>query len=140
MQEEQKKVSKAQQRATNRYISKAYDRVNLTVPKGHGAKIKAHAEARGESTNGFIKRAISEAMERDTTGLVPVPAAPIGDTLASETLEAVQEVIAATGESVPEYVDRAVTTQAKRDAVSIRMGINPATNMKASREKQEGEQ
>lgn len=27
--------------------------------------IKAHAEARGESVNGFINRAISETMERD---------------------------------------------------------------------------
>ena len=27
--------------------------------------IQAHAQARGESVNGFIKRAISEAMERD---------------------------------------------------------------------------
>ena len=27
--------------------------------------IKAHAEARGESVNGFVNRAISEAMERD---------------------------------------------------------------------------
>ena len=30
--------------------------------------IQAHATARGESVNGFIKRAISEAMERDREG------------------------------------------------------------------------
>ena len=29
--------------------------------------IQVHAEARGESVNGFINRAISEAMERDST-------------------------------------------------------------------------
>ena len=27
--------SKAQQKATNKYINKAYDRVNLTLPKGN---------------------------------------------------------------------------------------------------------
>ena len=60
-------VSKAQQRATNKYISKAYDRINLTVPKGRKETIKAHAAAQNESVNGFINRAISEAMERDAS-------------------------------------------------------------------------
>lgn len=58
-------VSKAQQKATNKWIEKAYDRINLTVPKGQKDVIKAHAEARSESVNGFINRAIAETMERD---------------------------------------------------------------------------
>ena len=58
-------VSKAQQKATNKYISKAYDRINLTVPKGQKDDIQSHAEAHGESVNGFINRAIKETMERD---------------------------------------------------------------------------
>ena len=58
-------ASKAQQRATNKYISKAYDRINLTVPKGQKERLQAHAEAHGESVNGFINRAITETMERD---------------------------------------------------------------------------
>lgn len=49
----------------NKYIAKAYDRVNLTMPKGQKADIQAHAAAQGESVNGFINRAIQEAMERD---------------------------------------------------------------------------
>ena len=49
----------------NRYIAKAYDRINLTIPKGQKEVIKAHAETQGESVNGFINRAIKETMERD---------------------------------------------------------------------------
>ena len=49
----------------NRYMAKAYDRISLIVPKGQKDLIQAHAEAQGESTNGFINRAISETMERD---------------------------------------------------------------------------
>ena len=49
----------------NRYMAKAYDRISLIVPKGQKDLIQAHAEAQGESTNGFINRAVSEAMERD---------------------------------------------------------------------------
>lgn len=58
-------VSKAQQQATNKYIAKAYDRINLTVPKGQKEEIQAHAAARGESVNGFINRAITNQIERD---------------------------------------------------------------------------
>ena len=57
--------SKAQQKATNKWIAKTYDRINLTVPKGQKDIIQAHAQARNESVNGFINRAIDEAMERD---------------------------------------------------------------------------
>lgn len=42
----------------NKWISKAYDRINLTVPKGRQAVIKAHAEAQGESVNGYINTLI----------------------------------------------------------------------------------
>ena len=41
------------------------DRINLTVPVGQKGIIRNHAQARGESVNGFINRAISETMERD---------------------------------------------------------------------------
>lgn len=49
----------------NKYNEKVYDRVALVVPKGDKEKIAQHAQARGESLNGFIKRAIKEAIERD---------------------------------------------------------------------------
>ena len=51
----------------NDYISRTYDRVNLTIPKGQKETIKAHAETRSESLNAFINRAITETMERDNT-------------------------------------------------------------------------
>lgn len=49
----------------NSFNSKAYDRVNLTLPKGKKADLQEHAEARGESVNGFINRAIDETLKRD---------------------------------------------------------------------------
>lgn len=59
------KTTKAQQKAVQRYVKDNYDRIVLTVPKGNRDKIKAHADSLGESMNGFINRAIIEAMERD---------------------------------------------------------------------------
>jgi hypothetical protein len=39
--------------------------LGITMPKGKLDTIKAHAAMMGESVNGFIGRAIDEAMERD---------------------------------------------------------------------------
>ena len=60
------KNSQAKIDANNRYTAKAYDRLAVVVPKGKREEIKAHAEKYdGGSVNGFINRAIREAIERD---------------------------------------------------------------------------
>lgn len=58
-------VSKAQQKAVTKYVKNKYDRFGLTMPKGDLDAIKAHAEARWESVNGFINRAVKEVMEKE---------------------------------------------------------------------------
>lgn len=52
-------------RAKNKYNAKAYDRIALQVKKGDKERIRAYAEQQGESLNGFINRAIKEAMQRN---------------------------------------------------------------------------
>lgn len=58
-------VSKAQQRATQKYIKNNYDRLELRIPKGEREPIKQHAEKMGESLNQFLIRAVQETMRRD---------------------------------------------------------------------------
>lgn len=59
-------VSKAQQKAVNKYMKENYDRFLLTLrPKGRLDTIKAHAAAQGESVNGFINRAIDNQISQD---------------------------------------------------------------------------
>ena len=62
---EESKVSKAQQKAVNKYVKNNYDRINVTFPKGQKEIIMQAAEAAGESVNGYIKKAVDERMERD---------------------------------------------------------------------------
>ena len=57
--------TKAGQKAVDKYIKNNYDNVTLRVPKGRKAELQAHAEEQGESLNGFIVRAVDEAIERD---------------------------------------------------------------------------
>lgn len=62
---EDSKVSKAQQRAVNKYVKNNYDRINVTFPKGQKEKLREHAKKQDESVNAFIVRSVSETMERD---------------------------------------------------------------------------
>ncbi len=130
-------VSKAQQRAQNKWIAKAYDRVNLTLPKGQKEVVQAHATAHSESVNGFIGRAISETMERDTsqksTGTPTRAVNPLEGILSPDTLKAAQTAAEATGEDIPAFVARAVESRVRRDKATWGFGINPATGKRIER-------
>lgn len=58
-------MGKTSSAVKDRYNAKAYDEIKVRVDKGKKDVIKNHAEAQGESVNGFINRAIEETMERD---------------------------------------------------------------------------
>ena len=81
-------VSDAQKKASVRYLEKL-DEVRIRMPKGKKAIIQFHAEAQGQSVNAYINTAIDEKMA--------------------------QEAAEAAGEAVPQFIARAVETQAQRD-------------------------
>ena len=54
--------TEAQKEATARYNKKAYDRIDIIVPKGKRDVIKSFARRQGKSTNRFINDAIDKAM------------------------------------------------------------------------------
>ena len=60
--------------ANERYLSKM-EEIRIRIPKETGLKeaIQAHAEARRESVNAFILRAVQETMERDAARKRPGP-------------------------------------------------------------------
>ena len=59
-------TTKAGQRAVTKYMKNNYDNFTIRANKGKKAIVQAHAAERGESLNGFVNRAIDEAMERDS--------------------------------------------------------------------------
>ncbi len=59
------KVSKAQQKAVQKYVKNNYDRVVLTLPKGKRDEIKQYAELNNRSMNSYIVQAIEEKIYRD---------------------------------------------------------------------------
>ena len=56
--------TEAQLRASRKYHEK-FDKLQIRVPVGEKEIIDAHAASMNESTNGFVRRAIAETMERD---------------------------------------------------------------------------
>lgn len=127
-------VSKAQQKAVNKYMAANYDRINLTVPKGKKDTIQAHAETQGESVNGFINRAIDHQISQDCDR-GPSEAQqgqPVGEgiSLHPEALQTAQNAAQKAGETVSQFVERAVETQAQRDEASLKLGINPSAGGK----------
>lgn len=75
------KNSEARIKANNKYNDKAYDRINIAVPKGNKARLQEIANRYGLSVNGYLNRLIDEAMVREeacldvedsTGGVVPI--------------------------------------------------------------------
>lgn len=64
-------VSKAKQRAVNKYIAKTYDRVNVVMPKGQKADIQSAAALVGQSVNAYINQAIQTRMESEQRKATP---------------------------------------------------------------------
>ena len=58
--------TEAQKRAQKAYMEK-FVRVQVRLEPDRYEGVKAHAEAHGQSVNGFINEAIDEKMERDKT-------------------------------------------------------------------------
>ena len=65
MNEEKKKVSKAQQRAVNKYVKSNYDRIGVTFPKGERKIIHNAAAAAGVSVNNYIVESVRRRMKSE---------------------------------------------------------------------------
>ena len=59
------RYSDAQKEATARYNKKAYDRIDVVVPKGKRQMIKDFAASQGKSLNRFICDAIDYQMNQN---------------------------------------------------------------------------
>ena len=129
-------VSKAQQKATAKYEAKVYDKTLIRLPKGHLDTLKAYAAARGESVNGFIGRAIAEAMERDSgggtdsranaaqdaaesvsgVGATPIPSQPETPAEHAQTLAEAKRMVWAAGDVILPSLLRESVAEASRAA------------------------
>ena len=124
-----RKYTEAQKKSAKKWDAANLDRLSVAAPKGTKDRWKAAAKARGQSLNQFIV----DSVEADIS--IPHSAAEHpqeggGLQLSLEAKKAAQEAAEATGEALPQFIERAVVTQAQRDKTSFRMGINPVAKEK----------
>ncbi len=129
---EGRKNSAARIRANNKYAAKAYDRINIAVPKGRKNEIKALADTWGQSINAYIISAIDEKMDRDggrafhgPQEAAEMPAEAGMVSLSPDMLEIAQRAADRTGETLVDFVGRAVKAQEQRDKATGKPGVNP---------------
>ena len=100
-----------------RYEDKAYDKVLVRMPKGRKDEIQTFAAQTGESVNGFINRAIGEAMGESPQKPAGAPQGDGAILTPPAALKTAQEAAQRAGETVPAFVSRAVDIQSKRDKI-----------------------
>lgn len=127
--------TEAQKKAQKKYMEK-FMVAQIRMERDKYRAVQAHAEAQGESTTGFINRAIVNQIAADNGVQIGAVAAQEWQqaALPPETVEAAQRAAGATGEATQDFIRRAVDTQAQRDANALRLGINPSNGDKLDKE------
>lgn len=134
--DEQKAVSEAQKRAHRKYMEKFVE-IKVRVTPEKRTAIQEHAQTMGESATTFINRAIDNqiSMDRNKAPSETVQAPPEAVVFLSlPALQTAQEAAQSIGETVFQFIERAVSVQAQRDKSSLAMGINPTTGGRLEKE------
>ena len=92
-------VSKAQQKAVNKYMTENYDRINLVVAKGRRDELRAQAKAEGKSLNAYLVERINGGNQYITP----------------EAMDTAIVAAEAAGEPIQEWIGRAIKDTANRD-------------------------
>ncbi len=57
--------TQAQNKATQKYMKENYERIYISIPKGHKDNWKAAADAAGESLTAYIVKAVEDRIKKE---------------------------------------------------------------------------
>ena len=126
-------VAESRKRANAKWDKEHMTTLGCKIKRTQAAAFKAYCENQGSTSNTVLKDFVlgcigeQEAAPQAGEGPPGVPLSP-------EALKTAQEAAESTGETVPQFIGRAVQTQAQRDKASLSLGINPATGGKIGEE------
>ena len=131
----------SQKRASLKWDKENMSVVGCKVKKVQASAFKAYCETQGSTSNTVLKDFVLGCIGEQKPGTAPetlqeAPGRPAGGggiSLHPKALRTAQEAAQSVGETVPQFVERAVETQAKRDRSSLALGINPVTGEKLDR-------
>lgn len=109
--------TEAQKRASAKYQRENIASLACRVKKEQAESFKAYCAGQGKTSNAVLRDYVLECIgEPDSTQERPQEGG--GLQLSPDTIKAAQEAAQAAGEPVPQFIERAVVTQAKRDKVT----------------------
>lgn len=116
--------TEAQKKAQKKYMEKFVE-IKVRVTPDKRTAIQEHAQAMGESATTFINRAIDHQISQDRDK-APQEAlqGPSGGSVVSlhpEALQGAQRAAQRAGETVSQFVERAVEIQAQRDETARKL-------------------
>ena len=130
-------VAESRKRANAKWDKENMTTLGCKIKRTQAAAFKAYCENQGITSNtvlkDFVLGCIGEqemAPQGTVTGSNGSPGVP----LSPEALKTAQEAAESTGETVPQFIGRAVQTQAQQDKTSLSLGIDLATGGKIGKE------
>lgn len=122
---ESRKYSEAQKKSARKWDAANLDRISVAAPKGTKERWKSAATAHDKSLNQLIVEAIDRqiSQDRDKGPCEAQQGTPGGEgiSLHPEALQTAQNAAQKAGETVSQFVERAVDVQAKRDEMARKM-------------------
>lgn len=101
------------------------------VKKDHADRFKAYCAEIGKTSNAVLRDCVLSCVDGEIPQKPAGAAQGIDAILTPETFKAVQEAAQAAGETLSEFISRAVDTQAKRDKVMFAMRQKELTSAQA---------
>lgn len=131
-------IAESRKRANAKWDKENMTTLGCKIKRDQATAFKAYCENQGSTSNTVLKDFVLGCIGRQEPGAAQEtpheargrPAGAGGIYLSSQAIRTTQEAEEATGEVVPQFVERAVETQAKRDKSSMALGINPVTGEK----------
>ena len=130
-------VAESRKRANAKWDKENMTTLGCKIKRTQAAAFKAYCENQGSTSNTVLKDFVLGCIgEQETVpqGVVTGGNGPPDIPLSPEAVKAAQEAAESTGETVPQFIGRAVQTQAQRDKTSLSLGIDPATGGKIGKE------
>ncbi|MFR6627673.1 MAG: hypothetical protein ACLURW_15535 [Flavonifractor plautii] len=126
-------VAESRKRANAKWDKENMTTLGCKIKRTQAAAFKAYCENQGSTSNTVLKDFVlgcigeQEAAPQAGEGSPGIPLSP-------EALKTAQEAAESTGETVPQFIGRAVQTQAQQDKASLSLGIDPATGRRIGKE------
>lgn len=119
------KYTEARKAGNRKWDAANLDRISVAAPKGTKERWKAAAAAQDKSLNQLIVEAVDNQISQDRRKgpSEALQGPPIGSvvSLHPEALQTAQNAAQKAGETVSQFVERAVDVQAKRDEMARKM-------------------